>query len=61
MKALIVILLCAVSSFADYVDMSDQNARALDLGMLQTDYANAMALSGIALGFIFNLFLWKVR
>jgi len=61
MKALIVILFCLVSAHAAFVDMSDVVARANDLGMNTKDYVYAMATAGTALGFIFGLFLWKVR
>ena len=60
MKLLIVIILFAASSFG-YVDMSDQAARADDLNLDLDVYVQDMALAGITLGFIFNLFLWKVR
>lgn len=60
MKVLILILFCLVSANA-YVDMSDVAQRASDLDMNTKDYVYSMATSGIALGFIFGLFLWKVR
>ena len=53
-------LLIASQVYA-YVDMSHVGARANDLNMRKKDYADAMAMAGTALGFIFGLFLWKVR
>lgn len=60
MKALIVILFYCVSIFA-YVDMSDQAARAADLGLSTSEYVYLMSLSGVALGVIFGLHIWKIR
>ena len=44
-----------------YVDMTQTVQRAKDLGMSTSDYVFAMAISGTLTGFLFGLFLWKVR
>ena len=61
MKILLLITFLCTAQLFGFVDMSNQMARAADLGLELEDYVSHMALAGIATGFIFNLFLWKVR
>jgi len=44
-----------------YKDMTKQSRRARDLNMRTKDYINNMALAGTLTGFMFGLFLWKIR
>ena len=60
----LIIILISLNAYvlaAEYVDMSDVISRADDLSITVQNYEYLMGLAGIALGFTFNLFLWKVR
>lgn len=61
--ALIALLIGAVFApdLLAYVDMTQVSARATDLNLKVTDYAFAMSIAGTFTGFLFGLFLWKVR
>jgi len=61
MKIIFLITLIFASSAFAYVDMSDVTNRALDLGLPQIYYEFLMGLSGILTGFVFALFVWKIR
>ena len=57
--SILFLLFIFVSSANAYVDMSLVKDRARDLNMVESDYALAMALSGILSGSMFGLFLCK--
>ena len=53
-------LLLSSNLFA-YTDMSQQAARAAELGMQIQDYAFSMSIAGLISGTMFGLFLWKAK
>lgn len=58
--ALLILTLGAVTScFAVFSPIPSENATAL--GMTTADYAANMAYAGTLSGFLFGLFLWKLR
>ncbi|MCX6051388.1 MAG: hypothetical protein NTZ60_02645 [Campylobacterales bacterium] len=63
LKHVFFFLFISVSSLysATYADMTKVSQRANDLGMLQTDYSFAMALTGMLSGTMLGMFLWKTR
>jgi hypothetical protein len=60
LSALLLGAIFAPDLFA-YVDMSRTAQRANDLGLSTKDYVFAMSIAGTLTGFLFGLFLWKVR